>query len=348
MEAFAAGATQVLVATTVIEVGIDVPNATVILIEGAERYGVSQLHQLRGRVGRGEHASHCLLFPEDAGAMARRRLKAVERERDGFKLAEVDLGLRGRVRSSAPASMACLASRWSSCPRTHQPWSPPATRCSPSCAATAPSTPPSSGRCSRPPTAASALTPPTRFRSNRQVRVIAGELGGQRLAVPRGWKVRPTSDRVREAIFSALGDVAGASVLDLYCGTGALAIEALSRGAVSAVLVDRDTRAALGNVERLGLGERAELVRADVPRWLAGRSGGAEAPSFDLVFVDAPYRLADRVGQELNTHLPGLLADGGRAVVESGAGQPLRLDSLERLRHRRYGAADVAFYGRAA
>ena len=95
MEAFGAGETDVLVATTVIEVGIDVANATVIVIEGAERYGVSQLHQLRGRVGRGEHESHCLLFPEDAGAMARRRLKAVERERDGFKLAEVDLSLRG-------------------------------------------------------------------------------------------------------------------------------------------------------------------------------------------------------------------------------------------------------------
>jgi ATP-dependent DNA helicase RecG len=95
MEAFAAGVTNVLVATTVIEVGIDVPNATVMVIEGAERYGISQLHQLRGRVGRGEHASCCLLFPEDAGALARRRLKAVERESDGFKLAEVDLSLRG-------------------------------------------------------------------------------------------------------------------------------------------------------------------------------------------------------------------------------------------------------------
>jgi len=95
MDEFASGETDVLVATTVIEVGIDVANATVMVIEGAERYGVSQLHQLRGRVGRGEHDSHCLLFPEDAGAMARRRLKAVARERDGFKLAEVDLTLRG-------------------------------------------------------------------------------------------------------------------------------------------------------------------------------------------------------------------------------------------------------------
>src|SRR5215217_7086023 len=120
------------------------------------------------------------------------------------------------------------------------------------------------------------------------MRVIAGELKGQRLVAPRGWKVRPTSDRVREAIFSALGDrVEGALVLDLYCGTGALAIEALSRGAKRAVLVDRDTRPALGNVERLGLGERAELVRADVERWLSRRKEEPDPTRFDLVFVDA-------------------------------------------------------------
>lgn len=176
--------------------------------------------------------------------------------------------------------------------------------------------------------------------------MIAGELGGQRLVAPRGWKVRPTSDRVREAIFSVLGDrVLGARVLDLYCGTGALAIEALSRGAAHAVLVDRDTRAALGNVERLGLGDRTELVRADVSRWLASRPEGADPSVFDLVFIDAPYRLADRVGQELDTHLPRLLREEGRAIVESGARRPLRIESLPRLRQRRYGAADVAFYG---
>jgi 16S rRNA (guanine966-N2)-methyltransferase len=181
------------------------------------------------------------------------------------------------------------------------------------------------------------------------MRIIAGDLKGQRLVAPRGWKVRPTSDRVREATFSALGErVEGARVLDLYCGTGALAIEALSRGAASAVLVDQDTRPALGNVERLGLRERTELVRADVGRWLQGKPGdpGASKASggFDLVFVDAPYRLADRVQQDLVTHLPGLLAPAGRAIVESGARRPLAIDSLERLRQRRYGAADVSIY----
>lgn len=177
------------------------------------------------------------------------------------------------------------------------------------------------------------------------MRVIAGEMKGQRLVAPRGWKVRPTSDRVREAIFSALGDVTGTRVLDLYCGTGALAIEALSRGATTAMLVDQDTRPALGNVERLGLRERTELVRSEVGRWLAASEKSSDRPRFDLIFVDAPYRLAARVGQELNTHLPSLLVPGGRVIVESGARSPLRIDSLEALRQRRYGAADVSFYG---
>jgi len=177
------------------------------------------------------------------------------------------------------------------------------------------------------------------------MRVIAGDLKGQRLVAPRGWRVRPTSDRVREAIFSTLGErIEGATVLDLYCGTGALAIEALSRVAARAVLVDRDIRPALGNVERLGLGERAQLVRADVERWLADPNGGGGETPFDLVFVDAPYKLADRVSQSMNSHLPRLLGAGGRAIVESGARSPLRIDSLECLRQRRYGAADVSIY----
>jgi len=91
MRAFASGEADVLVATSVIEVGIDVPNATVMLVESAERYGVSQLHQLRGRVGRGEHAGLCILF----GDPSLPRLRALAEESDGFKLAEVDLAIRG-------------------------------------------------------------------------------------------------------------------------------------------------------------------------------------------------------------------------------------------------------------
>jgi ATP-dependent DNA helicase RecG len=95
MRRFTSGEAEVLVATSVIEVGIDVPNATAMLIEEADRYGLSQLHQLRGRVGRGEHDSHCILFADPGSEAARIRLEAIANERDGFKLAEVDLSLRG-------------------------------------------------------------------------------------------------------------------------------------------------------------------------------------------------------------------------------------------------------------
>jgi ATP-dependent DNA helicase RecG len=92
---FAAGALQLLVATTVVEVGVNVPNATIIIIEGAERFGLAQLHQLRGRVGRGEHQSYCYLFPTTNEAVATPRLKILTQTTDGFVIAEEDLRLRG-------------------------------------------------------------------------------------------------------------------------------------------------------------------------------------------------------------------------------------------------------------
>jgi len=95
MSAFETGLTDVLVSTTVIEVGIDVPNATVMVVEGAERFGLSQLHQLRGRIGRGEHAGSCFLIAGSSGAASARRLAALADESDGFRLAQVDLEMRG-------------------------------------------------------------------------------------------------------------------------------------------------------------------------------------------------------------------------------------------------------------
>ena len=99
LRSFGDGGFDVLVTTAVVEVGIDVPNATIMLIEGAERFGLAQLHQFRGRVGRGEHRSYCLLLPSetrgDIGASAKERLSALEQTHDGFELAEIDLELRG-------------------------------------------------------------------------------------------------------------------------------------------------------------------------------------------------------------------------------------------------------------
>lgn len=94
MRAFAAGTIDILVSTTVVEVGVDVPNATVMLIEDAERFGLAQLHQLRGRVGRSSHQSYCYLMTGTSAAPSK-RLKEVEKSDDGFYLAEVDLELRG-------------------------------------------------------------------------------------------------------------------------------------------------------------------------------------------------------------------------------------------------------------
>jgi ATP-dependent DNA helicase RecG len=95
MARFARGELDILVATSVIEVGIDVPNATVMLIEGADRFGLAQLHQFRGRVGRGEHASYCLLVSDSSSEQAQERLRAVEATNDGFVLASKDLAMRG-------------------------------------------------------------------------------------------------------------------------------------------------------------------------------------------------------------------------------------------------------------
>jgi ATP-dependent DNA helicase RecG len=95
MQAFAANETQILVSTSVVEVGIDVPNAAVMMIEGANRFGLSQLHQFRGRVGRGQHESYCLLMADSTSAVSDQRLQAIVNTDDGFKLAEADLEIRG-------------------------------------------------------------------------------------------------------------------------------------------------------------------------------------------------------------------------------------------------------------
>jgi ATP-dependent DNA helicase RecG len=95
MKKFKARELDLLVSTAVVEVGIDVPNATVMMIEGAEHFGLSQLHQFRGRVGRGEHQSYCLLFTDSGARATNARLKALVESNDGFALAEKDLRLRG-------------------------------------------------------------------------------------------------------------------------------------------------------------------------------------------------------------------------------------------------------------
>jgi len=171
------------------------------------------------------------------------------------------------------------------------------------------------------------------------VRVVAGEFKGRRLVAPRGTRTRPTADRVREALFSMLGDVSGARVLDLYAGSGALGIEALSRGAESALFVERD-QAALGALRRNldAVGADADVRRQDVVRFLARPEG-----TFDLVFCDPPYDVAPAVANALTGALPALLADDARIVTESDKRNPLLLP-LPLLAERTYGDTRVAIH----
>ena len=174
-----------------------------------------------------------------------------------------------------------------------------------------------------------------------EIRITGGELGGRRIWVPRRVQgLRPTTERVREAVFSILGDIVGARVLDLFCGTGALGIEALSRGASEATLVDTHPRTARRNVGELGLADRARVVRSDAVGFLRRAGGG----SFDLVLCDPPYRLADRLAADLDPQIRLVLAEGGRVMVETSPDRPLEL-SLPLLTERAYGDTLVRIHG---
>lgn len=150
--------------------------------------------------------------------------------------------------------------------------------------------------------------------------------------------MRPTTERVREAVFSILGDVSGARVLDLYCGTGALGFEALSRGAAEVTLVDVDPALAERNIEVLGVGERARVVRSDAAVFLHG----APPKAFDLVLCDPPYGLAERISSELDPLLDRALAPGGRVMLECSPANPIDLGPrFELVRERSYGESMV-------
>ena len=176
------------------------------------------------------------------------------------------------------------------------------------------------------------------------MRVVAGRFKGHPLRSPRQ-TTRPTLDRVREAVFSMLGPADELAVLDLFAGSGALGIEALSRGAASATFVDSDApavRAIRGNLERLGADE-AHIVRSDALAFL--RNAARRGEAWDLVFCDPPYRLAARLGEPLSRMLKPVLAPGARVVCESSHRQPLELD-LPLDRKRRYGDSQIAIYRR--
>ena len=172
------------------------------------------------------------------------------------------------------------------------------------------------------------------------MRIIAGSRKGHRIAAPRGDSTRPTGDRVREAAFNLIGPVEGAVVLDLFAGSGALGLEALSRGAARATFVDSDRtacRAIDANLDKLRL-TGARVLCLDALRFVATDEG-----RYDLILVDPPYDRAETLEQPLATHLPRLLAPGGLVVYETSA----RLEPVLPLAlrtSRRYGSVRLTLF----
>jgi len=177
------------------------------------------------------------------------------------------------------------------------------------------------------------------------LRIVAGSRKGHRIAAPKGVVTRPTSDRVREALFSIVGPVEGAAALDLFAGSGALGLEALSRGAASCVFVERDRDAARviqANLEKLRL-TGATVVSGDAASAL--RDDRARGRLYDLVLADPPYGEWEAHARTLAELLPDVLAEDALVVVETGARVEPALP-LDLVTTRRYGSARVTVFSR--
>ncbi|GIM95176.1 16S rRNA (guanine(966)-N(2))-methyltransferase RsmD [Paractinoplanes toevensis] len=183
-------------------------------------------------------------------------------------------------------------------------------------------------------------------------RIIAGAHGGRRLSAPAGAGTRPTSDRVREALFSALHsmiDLDGVRFADLYAGSGAVGLEALSRGATHALLVESDARAARtirDNIVALRVGASARLVTGKVAQVLGAPPDGGP---YDVIFVDPPYAVSDHEIVELQQDLLAnewLAKDAVLAIERASRGDPMSwVEGVTADRHRRYGETTL-WYGR--
>jgi 16S rRNA (guanine966-N2)-methyltransferase len=175
------------------------------------------------------------------------------------------------------------------------------------------------------------------------VRIVAGSKKGHRIVAPKGVVTRPTSDRVRESAFALVGPVEDATVLDLFAGSGAMGLEALSRGAARCVFVERDRdacRVISRNLEKLRLTGAIVLCR-DVIDVL--REERARGRRYELVLVDAPYEEWARYSGPLGELLPSVLEEGGIVVVETGARDEPELP-LDLVTTRRYGSARITVF----
>lgn len=173
------------------------------------------------------------------------------------------------------------------------------------------------------------------------MRVISGWLGGRMFASPHGHRTHPMSDKIRGAIFGVLGDIKGLAVLDAFAGSGALAIEAISRGATSAVAIEVDKGAhqiITENLKELGIEDRVKAVRAFTNAW----STRNQAQLFDIIFADPPY---DKIPYRDLKHLPRHLKYGGTLVLSwPGNDRPVSFEGLTVVKSKDYGDAQLVFY----
>ena len=180
------------------------------------------------------------------------------------------------------------------------------------------------------------------------MRIIGGKAGGRRFRLPKGCRLRPTSDMVREALFNILPSMTDRSFLDLYAGSGTVGLEALSRGAGRSVFVERDPRLAKAiqnAAQTFGLAEGAEVVTSDVRRALAALSRRGQ--SFHFAFIDPPYE-EGLIQPTLNEVASGnLIVQAGTVVVQHAVAEDLREDSvsgLVRTDRRQYGDTLLSFW----
>lgn len=173
------------------------------------------------------------------------------------------------------------------------------------------------------------------------MRVIAGWLGGRIFDSPHGHRIHPMSEKMRGAIFGALGDIKGLTVLDAFSGSGALAIEAVSRGASQAVAIERDPAAhsaIRNNVQALDIQERVKAIRAYAGAW----STRHQAQLFDIVLLDPPY---DNIPYRDLKRMPRHVAENGVLVLSwPGKMEPLSFEGLQVIQSKNYSDSQLIFY----
>ncbi len=174
-----------------------------------------------------------------------------------------------------------------------------------------------------------------------KMRIISGKLGGRQFNAPKSYHTHPMSEKIRGAVFNILGDVAGLSALDAFGGSGAVALEALSRGASAATIIELDKgaiRTIKESVESLGLVEEAAVIQGNIKGW----SNNNTDKLFDIVICDPPY---DAVLALLIEKLSRHVAPGGSLVLSWPSSEPIpELPDMTVLRHKTYGNATLVFY----